>query len=75
LSIKSSTNGTAYSDFQCSSGFPYQINIDLTIRTKSEYGKNRLVNKKNYHPGNFNFSKNDKYQRDTFSTTVIARNL
>ena len=51
------------------------ISISLTIRTKEKYGKNRLVNKKDYHSGNFIFSKNDQYQRDTFSTTVAVRNL
>ena len=52
------------------------ISIGLTLRTKNEYGKkNRQFLKKNYHSGNFNFSKNDLYQRDTFSTTVSVRNL
>jgi len=52
------------------------ISIGLTLRTKNEYGKtNRKFLKKNYHSGNFNFSKNDLYQRDTFSSTVSVRNL
>ena len=51
------------------------VNITLTIRSKEKYGKNRLVDKKDYHSGNFNFSKNDPYQRETFSTTVSVRNL
>jgi len=51
------------------------VSVNLTIRTKEKYGKNRLVDKKDYHSGNFNFSKNDQYQRDTFSTTVSVRNL
>jgi len=52
------------------------ISISLTLRTKNEYGKtNRKFLKKNYHSGNFNFSKNDLYQRDTLSSTVSVRNL
>jgi len=51
------------------------ININLTLRTKNEYGKNKSFLKKIYHSGNFNFNKNDKYKRDTFSTTVSVRNL
>ena len=51
------------------------LGITLTLRTKEKYGKNRQVKKKDYHAGNFIFSKNDPYQRDTFSTTVSVRNL
>ena len=51
------------------------LGITLTLRTKEKYGKNRQVDKKVYHAGNFIFSKNDPYQRDTFSTTVSVRNL
>ena len=51
------------------------VNIVLSLRTKEKYGKNRQVDKKDYHSGNFIFSKNDQYQRDTFSTTVSVRNL
>ena len=56
-------------------GSAAMITIDLTIRSKEQYGKNRQVNKKSYHSGNFIFSMNDSYQRDTFSTTVAVRNL
>ena len=51
------------------------VDIVLSLRTKEKYGKNRQANKKAYHAGNFIFSKNDQYQRDTFSTTVSVRNL
>jgi hypothetical protein len=51
------------------------LGITLTLRTKEKYGENRQVKKKVYHAGNFIFSKNDPYQRDTFSTTVSVRNL
>ena len=46
------------------------LGITLTLRTKEKYGENRQVKKKVYHAGNFIFSKNDPYQRDTFSTNV-----
>ena len=51
------------------------VSVNLTIRTKEKYGKNRQVDKKAYHSGNFIFSKNDQYQRDTFSSTVLVRNI
>ncbi|MDB9938368.1 prepilin-type N-terminal cleavage/methylation domain-containing protein [Candidatus Thioglobus sp.] len=51
------------------------VDIVLSLRSKEKYGKNRQVDKKDYHSGNFIFSKNDQYQRDTFSTTVSVRNL
>ena len=51
------------------------VNIDLTLRTKGAYGQSRQFLKKEYFNGNFNFNKNDKYFRDTLSTTVSVRNL
>jgi len=51
------------------------VSINLTLRSKEKYGKNKNFIKKDYSSGNFNFSKNDPYQRDTFSTTVAVRNL
>ena len=51
------------------------LGITLTLRTKEKYGENRQVKKKVYHAGNFIFSKNDPYQRDTFSTNISVRNL
>jgi prepilin-type N-terminal cleavage/methylation domain-containing protein len=51
------------------------VTIDLTLRTKNQYGKDRQFKKKDYHGGNFKIDKTDKYKRDTFSTTVLVRNL
>ena len=51
------------------------VTINLTLRTKNQYGKDRQFKKKDYHDGNFKIDKTDKYKRDTFSTTVLVRNL
>jgi len=51
------------------------ISIDLILRSKEKYGKPKQFLKKDYFGGNFNFSKNDQYKRDTFSTSVSVRNL
>jgi hypothetical protein len=51
------------------------ITINLTLRTKNQYGKDRQFKKKDYHGGNFKIDKTDKYKRDTFSSTVLIRNL
>ena len=51
------------------------VSINLTLRTKNQYGKDRQFKKKDYHDGNFKIDKTDKYKRDTFSTTVLVRNL
>ena len=51
------------------------ISINLTLRTKNQYGKDRQFKKQDYHGGNFKIDKTDKYKRDTFSTTVLVRNL
>jgi len=53
----------------------YLVNIDLTLRTKNQYGKDQQFKKQDYHGGNFKLDKTDKYKRDTFSTTVLVRNL
>ncbi|MBT6469648.1 MAG: prepilin-type N-terminal cleavage/methylation domain-containing protein, partial [Candidatus Marinimicrobia bacterium] len=47
------------------------VTINLTLRTKNQYGKDRAFKKKDYHGGNFKIDKTDKYKRDTFSTTVL----
>ena len=57
------------------SGNEALVTINLTLRTRNEYGKDRQFKKKDYHGGNFKFDKNDKYKRDTFSSIVTARNL
>jgi hypothetical protein len=51
------------------------ITISLTLRTKNQYRKDRPFKKKDYHSGNFNLDKTDKYKRDTFTTSVLVRNL
>jgi WD40 repeat protein len=51
------------------------VTINLTLRTKNKYGKDRQFKKKDYHAGNYKLDKTDKYKRDTFSSTVLARNL
>jgi prepilin-type N-terminal cleavage/methylation domain-containing protein len=51
------------------------VTINLTLRTKNQYGKDRQFKKKDYHAGNFKIDKTDKYKRDTFSSTVLVRNL
>jgi prepilin-type N-terminal cleavage/methylation domain-containing protein len=51
------------------------VTINLTLRAKNEYGKKRQFKKKDYHGGNFNLDKTDRYKRDTFSSSVLVRNL
>jgi len=51
------------------------VTINLVLRTKNQYGKDRQFKKKDYHGGNFKLDKTDKYKRDTFSSTVLVRNL
>ena len=50
------------------------VGINLTLRTRNEYGKDSQFKKKDYHGGNFKIDKTDKYKRDTFSSTVTVRN-
>ena len=57
------------------SGQESLVTINLTLRTRNEYGINREFKKKDYHAGNYNLDKTDKYKRDTFSSTVTARNM
>jgi len=51
------------------------VSINLTLRAKNEYGKLRQFTKKDYHGGNYKLDKTDRYKRDTFSSSVLARNL
>ena len=51
------------------------ISINLTLRTKNQYGKDRQFKKKDYHAGNYKLDKTDKYKRDIFSSAVLVRNL
>ena len=57
------------------SGSEALVTINLTLRTRNPYGKDRQFKKMDYHGGNFKFDKSDKYKRDTFSSTVTARNM
>jgi prepilin-type N-terminal cleavage/methylation domain-containing protein len=51
------------------------VTINLTLRIRNEYGKDRQFKKKDYHGGNFKIDKTDKYKRDTFSSKVLVRNM
>ena len=51
------------------------VTINLTLRTRNEYDKDRQFQKKDYLGGNFKINKTDKYMRDTFSSKVLVRNL
>ena len=51
------------------------VTINLTLRSKNQYGKDRQFKKKDYLDGNFKIEKSDKYLRDTFSSKVLVRNL
>jgi hypothetical protein len=51
------------------------VTINLTLRAKNEYGKLRQFTKKDYHGGNYEIDKTDRFKRDTFSSSVLARNL
>ena len=57
------------------SGTESLVTINLTLRTKNQYGKDRQFKKQDYHGGNFKIDITDKYKRDTFSSTVLVRNL
>jgi hypothetical protein len=49
------------------------VTINLTLRTKNQYGKGRQFKKKGHNVGNYNFDFNDQYIRNTFSTAVLVR--
>ena len=51
------------------------VDINFTLRTKNQYGKDRQFKKKDYNVGNYNFDFNDQYIRDTFSTTALVRSI
>ena len=57
------------------SGNEALVTINLTLRTRNPYGKDRQFKKKDYHGGNYNLDKTDKYKRDAFSSTVTVRNM
>jgi len=75
LSLKLLSNGK-WNEFTCPDvATPSLLNMSLTLRTKNQYGKDRQFKKKDYHGGNYKIDKTDKYKRDTFSSTVLVRNL
>jgi hypothetical protein len=57
------------------SGNEALVTINLTLRSRNEYDKDRQFQKKDYLGGNFKINKTDKYMRDTFSSKVLVRNL
>ena len=69
------TSALAFRHKSTRTGQESLVTINLTLRTRNTYGKNKQFNKKDYHGGNFNFDKNDKYKRETFSSKVLVRNL
>ena len=75
MNIGVSDGGQAATIGYVISGSEALVTINLTLRTRNPYGKDRQFKKMDYHGGNFKFDKNDKYKRDTFSSTVTVRNL
>jgi len=59
----------------CGISPPSLVNIDLILRTKQQYGRNKQYKKKDYFSGNYKIDKTDGYKRDEFSTSVLVRNL
>jgi len=59
----------------CDSSVSSLINIDLILRTKKQYGRNKQYKKKDYFAGNYKIDKTDGYKRDEFSNSVLVRNL
>ena len=58
------------------SGSESLLTIHLTLRTKNAYGNvDKNFTKKDYHKGNFELDITDKYKRDTYTSTVFARNM
>jgi hypothetical protein len=73
--INSRTRTSALAFLNSKIGQESLVTINLTLRTKNQYGKDRQFKKKDYHGGNFKIDITDKYKRDTFSSTVLVRNL
>jgi len=52
------------------------VKIHLVIRSRKEHSKvDKIYAKKSYDIGNYKLTKRDKYKHDSFSSTVLARNL
>jgi hypothetical protein len=74
-SLRNSSDHVRLVSTHSSSSILKLININLTLRTKNQTNRDRRYQKKDYHGGNFKIDKTDKYKRDTFSSTVLVRNL
>ena len=51
------------------------VKINLTVRSRGEFGPAQVFTKREWLDGNFDYTFNDRFKRDTFSTTVSIRNL
>ena len=52
------------------------VKIHLVIRSRKEHSRiDKTYTKKSYDIGNYKLNKRDKYKHDSFSSTVLARNL
>ena len=52
------------------------IDIGIIVRSKNKHSsQNKQFSKKTYWPGNFLMTKNDRYEREFFHSSVVARNM
>ena len=52
------------------------IDIGIIVRSKNKHSsQNQQFTKKSYLPGNFSMTKNDRYEREFFHSSVVARNM
>ena len=52
------------------------IDLSFILRTKNQHSsQNKQFSKKTYWPGNFLMTKNDRYEREFFHSSVVARNM
>jgi prepilin-type N-terminal cleavage/methylation domain-containing protein len=74
--ISNTSNRSALAFMTKKMGNGSLVNINISLRSREQYGNiDRQVDKQDYHCGNFNFSITDRFQRDTFSSTVSVRNM
>jgi prepilin-type N-terminal cleavage/methylation domain-containing protein len=74
--ISNTSNRSALAFMTKKMGNGSLVNINISLRSREQYGNiDRQVDKQDYHSGNFNFSITDRFQRDTFSSTVSVRNM
>jgi len=58
------------------SGQEALVKIHLVIRSRKEHSKiDKTYAKKSYDIGNYKLNKRDKYKHDSFSSTVLVRNM